>query len=645
MRQEDNLFWGMLNKSIAYRLSIYVSLAVIAVFLAFILLLYNYNQKLVKDNVTGRAQGQSMDIFIEVEKLLVSTREITSNISEQFSYYNKNNDADIFVSNLMRKYPYINAIHVNLDSINPVQNNSGFLFIRENESIIVKRDKESIFDCLREELLFKALKKQSVPQWSSPYKCSRNENVVVAYYTPITVAGENNQRIKVGEIISELSLLDLNDQINSVKIGKRGFAFLLANNGDYITHPKKEWILNRNIFEVSEKIYDRKRIDIKKIFSENESGWVKVYPEILDFEKTMVYYSPIKENNWLLIFAIPYNELFEPLYMILLRMMFISVLGILAIYLIVTYITNKLIEPLSNATQKLKKFSSLSGEKIVTSNEIKQIDESLEFIQKWYKRYLVNLTREEQKSQQRKQDLLQASEIQQSLIKTEFPAFPEREDINLAGLYKPVKIVSGDLYDFFFIDEENLIITIGDVSGKGIPAAIFMSVALTIIKGNSKFKLPRTIVNKVNKELHTNNQHQFFLTLFLGVLNVKTGVLNYCNAAHTTSYILKENGEIVKLSKTHGLPLGLYPDKEYTDTRITIKKGDTIILYSDGVIDQRDNDDNQFGAERFRDKLHELLGQKPELIVSELDREFERFSGESKFNDDISLLVLKYNPD
>jgi len=239
---------------------------------------------------------------------------------------------------------------------------------------------------------------------------------------------------------------------------------------------------------------------------------------------------------------------------------------------------------------------------------------------------------------------MQASEIQQSLIKTDFPAFPERNDIDLYALYKPARVVSGDLFDYFFIDEDNLLITIGDVSGKGVPAAIFMSISQTIIKNNALFKKAKSIVNKANQDLCTDNMHQFFLTLFLGILNVKKGELHYCNAAHTTSLILRKDGLIIELNQTHGLPLGLYLDKDYQDAKINLEKGDKIILYTDGVSELLDENKEQFGIERFKENLVQLKEFGPEELVKNLEKSLGIFSGIAPQSDDICVFVIEYNP-
>jgi sigma-B regulation protein RsbU (phosphoserine phosphatase) len=230
------------------------------------------------------------------------------------------------------------------------------------------------------------------------------------------------------------------------------------------------------------------------------------------------------------------------------------------------------------------------------------------------------------------------------LIKTTFPAFPNRTDLDLYAIYKPARVVSGDLFDYFLIDNENLVFTIGDVSGKGIPAAIFMSVAQTIIRSKADGKSSKKIVTKSNIELSTSNHHQYFLTLFLGVLNLRTGILNYCNAAHDFPYILKPDGKITELNEAHGLPLGLYPDKEYKESKIKIEKGDTIILYTDGVTELLNEQKIQFGSGRLKEKLQILGNLPPTEIVSSLEKDLEDFRGDHPQADDICLFAIKYKP-
>ncbi len=634
----------MFNKSIAYRLSVYISLAVISVFMAFIVITYYFNSNIIKKTVENEAINMGTKALMLGEKQLISTREITSNVSDQAYFFAQHNEVELFVRQLMLKYPFLNAMHVDIDSGVPNVMYRHFHFYRSSDSIIIQKEDEFIYSCKNEERMFKEIMAGENPDWTEVFHCERNEKQVIGYYSPIRTRVAENELVKVGSVISELSLSDLNDTINSFKIGKKdGYAFLVSEDGTYLTHPNKEWILNRSLYTIKTKEYKVSEAGIDELLKNGETGSVIAYPEYLNYRKSWIHYTPIKEIGWTLIFVVPYDELFVPLYLLVLRMLFFSVLGILVIFFIITYISNKLIQPLSTVTTQLKKFSSASNDfDSGTQNEVQLVSESLNYLKSWYEKFEISQNQEQQLNSQRKQDLLEASEIQMSLINTDFSAFANREDIDLYAIYKPAKIVSGDLFDFFFLDDDHLFFSIGDVSGKGISAAFYMSVAQTLIKSNSKLQSPGKIISGTNNELFTANQHQFFLTLFVGVFNLKTGVLKYCNAAHTATLILNSKGEINELNSSHGMPLGLYPNREYEESVVSLEPGSSLILYSDGVTEMQDSDKKHFGNERFYQILGAQKNLKPKEVIEGIEQELELFKGKMKQADDVTIMVLQY---
>jgi len=633
----------MFNKSIAYRLSIYISLAVIGVFLIFILFAYYFNSNIIKSNIENKAVAKGLQAMMLGERQLVSTKEITSNISEQVLFFAQQNNVDFLVSNLMEKYQYLNAIHVNIDSVVPDLQHRNYYFVRDYDSIYSQKGNEFIYHCEIERGIFEKIINKDTSGWTETFNCKINHKQVVSSYSPIRIKKSNNEFVTVGSVITELSLSELNDSINSLKIGSTDYAFLVSKDGTYLTHPKKEFIQNKNLFDLSDKEYKSTKEGITELLQSGLSGSVIAYPEYLNYKKCWIYYTPVKETGWMLIFVVPYDELFVPLYLLVLRMLFFSVLGILVIFFIVTYISNKLILPLTNVTTQLKKFSSAAGDfDMNTRNEVELVSGSLNYLQSWYEKFKITQHHEEELSSQRKKDLLEASEIQMSLINTDFSAFENRKDIDLFAVYKPARIVSGDLFDFFFLDNDNLFFTIGDVSGKGISAAFYMSVAQTLIKSNSRYETPGKIVSGTNNELFTINQHQFFLTLFCGVLNIKTGVLKYCNAAHTSTLILKINGELTELEQSHGMPLGLYPNREYGESTAKLKPGDSLVLFSDGVIELQNPENQHFGNERFFQILNNFPTLKPKLLIEEIEKELVEFQGKKHQADDITLMVLQF---
>jgi len=633
----------MLNKSIAYKLSIYISIAVIGVFLAFIVVAFYFNSGLIKSNIENKATALGLQAMSLGEKQLVTTREITSNISEQVMFFAQKDDVNLLVYKLMDKYRFLNSISIAIDSAVPNIPYRNYSYVRSNDSIYMDKQNEVIFGCNIEKGIFDKISETKAPGWTETFKCARNNNYVVAYYSPIQVKNNNNETVTIGSVFTELSLSDLNDTINSLKIDKSGYAFLVSSEGTYLTHPDKNLVLKKNIFSLDKKEFESSTEVIEELSESELTGTVIAYPEYLNYKKSWVHYDPIRETGWLLFFVVPYDELFFPLYLLVLRMLFFSVLGILVIFFIITYITNKLIQPLSTITNQLKKFSSFSGDHdLNTRNEIKLVSDSLDFLKSWYEKFEIEHRQDEILNSQRTNDLLEASEIQMSLINTDFSTFANRNNIDLYAIYKPARIVSGDLFDFIFLDDDNLFFTIGDVSGKGLSAAFFMSVAQTLLKKNSKLETPKRIVYNTNNELYTVNQHQFFLTLFCGVLNLKTGTLNYCNAAHTPILVVNDKQEITELGQSHGMPLGLYPNKMYGESTVKINRGDSIILYSDGVTEQLDNNKINFGNKRLYSVVQDSSKLDVRMIAGEIDKSLDLFKGDTKQTDDITLMVLQF---
>ena len=632
----------MFNKSIAYRLSIYVSIAVIGVFIAFMVISFFYNSENVSVNIKYKAIGISSEVGRQVEQQLVTTHEIASNISNQIIFYAQQKQPELLISGVLEKYDFLNAIQVNFDTIIPSFSNHHYFGYRVQDSILFKQQDSMAYHCLNEKRVLEEIAMNQSTGWTEVFQCSRNGKKVVSFYSPIQVKYEEDS-IVVGSVICELSLFDLNDAINALPVGKNGFAFLLSKDGRYLTHPNKDWIFTDSIYSIPDDVYDKEKTNFKEILKEGLSGSLIAFPEFRNKEKHWAYYTPLHEIDWTLVIAMPYNDLFTPLYLSTLRMLFFAVLGILVIYFIISYITNLLIEPLNTVTNQLKRFSNLSGEADINSlNEVDQVSESLNFLKSWYKQFKVKELVDEKNKQRQMEDLMEASEIQWSLIKTDCSEISKRDEINLFASYKPARIVSGDLFDYFLLDDDHLLFTIGDVSGKGVSAAFFMSVAQTIIKSNAALIGVNTIVKKANNELYTNNSHQFFLTLFLGVLNLKTGVLNFCNAAHTPTYILKLNGEIIELAQAHGLPLGVYYNKPYSFSTITLEKGDSIILYTDGITDLQNENKIHFGNERFIENLRHLVGNEPESLVTQIEKSLETFRGKAEQVDDITLMTIQY---
>lgn len=238
-----------------------------------------------------------------------------------------------------------------------------------------------------------------------------------------------------------------------------------------------------------------------------------------------------------------------------------------------------------------------------------------------------------------------AATIQKSIVPQIFPPFPERRDFTLHAQMIPAREVGGDFYDFFFIYDHRLGFVIGDVSGKGVPAALFMAVSKTLLKATAlKCGAPHECLQQVNRILWLESVDEMFVTAFYGILDVATGEIACCNGGHNRPFITRRDGRVEVLSGNEGLMLGLVEHWEYHSSQITLAPGDSLILYTDGVTEAMDHDQNQFTEDRLAECLQGAnRAALPEMINSVVSC-VRAFAGGAPQADDLTVLALRYKP-
>lgn len=220
--------------------------------------------------------------------------------------------------------------------------------------------------------------------------------------------------------------------------------------------------------------------------------------------------------------------------------------------------------------------------------------------------------------------------------------FPEREELDLYAGLEPAREVGGDFYDYFFIDDDRICIVVGDVSGKGAPAALFMAVTKTLLKSNVEASVSAgTVMTRTNEELSRGNDSAMFVTVYLGILNTKTGEMEYSNAGHNPPYIRRESGEMERLGQRHGPVLGAVEGLTYGEDRVKLSGGDLLLLYTDGVTEAMDPAGTLFSEERLVGILTSDGGKSAEEVVRWTIREVHSFEGEANQADDITVLAVQ----
>lgn len=236
-----------------------------------------------------------------------------------------------------------------------------------------------------------------------------------------------------------------------------------------------------------------------------------------------------------------------------------------------------------------------------------------------------------------------AARIQESVLPNASKAFPKRDEFNLYAVMYPAKEVGGDFYDFFLIDDDHLCLFIADVSGKGIPASLFMMTSKTTIANIAMHgKTPSSIVTLANEAICSNNTMDMFVTVWLGILEISTGTLTATNAGHEYPYIMK-NGKFELLRDNHGMAVGVVDDIKYAEYTINLSEGDAILLYTDGVAEAQNSNGELFGLERIKEALDNSPKDKSKQIVTSIKDAIDVFAKDAQQFDDITMLCMKYN--
>ena len=257
--------------------------------------------------------------------------------------------------------------------------------------------------------------------------------------------------------------------------------------------------------------------------------------------------------------------------------------------------------------------------------------------------YVHQMQKEHTQLESLKGDLAIASEIQQAILPRVFPPFPDlAQKIDIAASMTPAKDVGGDFYDLFRIDDNRVGFVIADVSGKGIPAAIFMAVSRTLIRATGiRGGSPADCITYSNRLLAQESVDCMFVTVFYGIIDVNTGEVTYCNAGHNPPYILKHKGDISPLPMSTDPMAGAIDGITYHEGTLKLEKGDALVMFTDGVTEAMSTANEEFGEQRLEDTLEDVAMHNCQQMVDAIKADVAAFAGEAEQSDDITVLALK----
>ncbi len=408
---------------------------------------------------------------------------------------------------------------------------------------------------------------------------------------------------------------------------------IVDKNGYYVSHPEKERMQRDNFFK---SIHQKTDTVAARVVSEMETRKKGSAELTVDGVPSTVFYSPLEKSGWSLVVILPKIRYYIVVFgfCILLSLFLLS--GLLAVYFICRTTIRRSTRPLqvlaSSADEVAKGNFNAPLPDIRHQDEIGLLRDSFGNMQQSLSQYIEELKTTTAQKSAIESELSIARRIQMSMLTTDIPECP---DLAIHAMLNPAKAVGGDLYDFFLRDN-SLYFCIGDVAGKGVPAALVMTTACgafrLLLESESE---PMRIVGRMNNMMIRDNSMTIFVTFFAGVLDLNTGHLRYCNAGHKAPLV---DGQ--PLPVHHNLPLGVIPDWEFEAQEADLAPGSTLFLYTDGLDEAEDAKHRQFGKKRIVEVM-QTSSLQPHVLIERMTQAVADFVGDTEQSDDLTMLAIQ----
>ena len=482
------------------------------------------------------------------------------------------------------------------------------------------------------------------PSWTEPYMdldVATNTSEMVTSYCQ-TIKNKDGQ--KIGVINTSLSISWLSNTISATKPYPNSYSIMIGRGGTYFVHPDSTKITRQTIFTQTLEHPDTAMVALGHAMQRGEEGMKHMN---IDGKDCYVFYKPLGNTGCSMAIVCPEKDIFGGFDRLRRSVMAIVITGLLLmLYLFIRIITREL-SPLRRLAHEAETIASGHFDAELPNferiDEIGQLSQSFGNMQQSLVKYIEELKETTAVKASIESDLRIANGIQMGMLPENFPTRGDRDDVQLYASLTPAKEVGGDLFDFYFRDDK-LFFCIGDVSGKGVPASLFMAVTRAVFRTTSAHESkPDRIVSVMNQMIADMNKTNMFVTLFVGVLDLPTGMLHYSNAGHDAPLLV--GAGVGELPCDSNIPVGVMPDWDYTLQEAQIYTNTTIFLFTDGLTEATSADFKLFEMERVNDVAVKALAQQqqePQQLISLMTEAVHQFVGDAEQSDDLTMMAIQY---
>ncbi len=480
------------------------------------------------------------------------------------------------------------------------------------------------------------------PCWTEPYDDvdekddkDMDTGMIVSYCKPIFKADS----VLVGCISLDVSLKWLSETVTAVKPYPNSYCILVGRGGTYLVHPDPDKLFYQTLFTEGLVNPDPDRYALGHSMQQREEGMQVIN---LDGQKSFVFYKPLSTTGWSVAIVCPDNDILGGFYRISRIVLYIILASMILIFFLSAWLTHRQLTPLSTLADAAENIAS--GNLDSTLPEIDRIDEigvlnrSFRNMQSSLVSHIDQLTKATAARESLNRELQIASNIQMAMVPH---VFPSREDVDVYAMMAPAREVGGDLYDFF-IQDEKLYFCIGDVSGKGIPASLMMSVARAMFRILAKQGLsPAEIARQINDLASEDNEQMMFVTMFMASLDLQSGVLNYCNCGHNAPVLMPGRGKKPHfLDCKPNMAIGIMGGFAFEGQTVANFRGKSLFVYTDGLNEAENAEHEQFGEDRMLFLLAEENFTNAQTTIETMHQAVTAHVNGAAQSDDLTMLCI-----
>ena len=634
-----------IRQSLSAKLSIWIVLFALLIFSVSLGFMFVKSLKTVRQEALDRATQVLNNTVLRVTNILQNVETATDNTYWLvMRHLDEPDSMFIYSQHILVSNPFLNGCSISFEPYYFKEKGRFFSAYSYNNNGVIESQQEGnlLYNYFYMDW-YMSPKLLDRPCWTEPFidydpSDPNSKDIIASYCKPMK---DSNGKY-VGTISVDLPLNWLSETIEGVKPYPNSYSIMIGEGGNYYVHPGSTELFYETIFTKTMETPDSALTALGHAMLRGEEG---MRPLNIEGEDCYVFYKPLGTTGWSVALICPESDIFEGYHKLERTAIGFVALGLLLMLIVFIRIVSREIQPLRRLANQTGTIAKGHFDQTLPDfnrvDEIGQLSQSFGEMQQSLVSYIDELKETTATKAAIENDLRVASDIQMSMVPRTFPPFPERKDIDLYASMTPAKEVGGDLYNFFLKDE-CLYFAVGDVSGKGVPASLFMAQATRLFRtlAGEGFS-PVDIANRMNSGLCEGNDTMMFVTMFIGVAHLDTGKLDFCNCGHNPPTL---DGQFIKL-KYKNRPLGLWEGDPFQGESIDDIRGLQLLVYTDGLNEAMDANEVQFGNDRLLEIVNGMKDYSSFELVDTLRVAVENHRINTTPSDDLTLLCLRISKD